>query len=264
VGDQQAFETYAVPHDPRQMLDMRTTGPERQPTHAFFTGYWGEAEVALRLEDAGSDGSFAGVQSISDLGLRSLLAVPLRHRGTVLGLLLVDHRLASGAFLDEDVQLLDGLAALAAVHLGGAEDRRRAESLTRKLASLRRQLGKRNEADPQRLETRSGSGYSGIIGAAPAMERLYASMERVLDSQVPVLLEGESGTGKELVARALHFHGPRADRAFVVENCGALPETLLESELFGHVKGAFTGATRDRKGRFEEADGGTLFLDEVG
>jgi len=223
-----------------------------------------EAERPLRLEDAASDGEFAGVASISDLGLRSLLAVPLRHRGHVLGMLLVDHRLASGAFREDDVQLLDGLASLAAIHLSAAEERRRAKVLQRKTSSLQRQLGKRVEPDPTRLDTRGGSGFSGIIGASPSMQRLYSDMERILDSEVPVLLEGESGTGKELVARALHFHGPRADKAFVVENCGALPDTLLESELFGHVKGAFTGATRDRKGRFEEADGGTLFLDEVG
>ncbi len=96
------------------------------------------------------------------------------------------------------------------------------------------------------------------------MQKLCSDMERILDSNAAVVIEGESGTGKELVARALHFHSRLSDKPFVVENCGALPDTLLESELFGHSKRAFTGATRDRKGRFEEADGGTMFLDEVG
>ena len=106
--------------------------------------------------------------------------------------------------------------------------------------------------------------FSGIIGKDPAMLEVYDLIRSVADSNVPVLIHGESGTGKELVAAAIHNESPRAARLFVPVNCGALPETLLESELFGHVKGAFTGAIRDKKGRFELADGGTIFLDEIG
>ncbi|HVP37634.1 MAG TPA: sigma-54 dependent transcriptional regulator [Candidatus Saccharimonadales bacterium] len=104
----------------------------------------------------------------------------------------------------------------------------------------------------------------GIIGRSPAMLSLFALLERVLPSVVPVLIEGETGTGKELVARALHQHGPRRHGPWLAHNCAATPEPLLESELFGHARGAFTGAWGERAGLFETADGGTLFLDEVG
>ncbi|MFZ5570455.1 MAG: sigma-54 interaction domain-containing protein [Thermodesulfobacteriota bacterium] len=106
--------------------------------------------------------------------------------------------------------------------------------------------------------------FSGIVGRDPAMLEIFDTIREVVDFHIPILIQGESGTGKELVASAIHNEGPRADRPFVPVNCGALPEGLIESELFGHVKGAFTGAVRDKKGRFELADGGTLFLDEVG
>lgn len=106
--------------------------------------------------------------------------------------------------------------------------------------------------------------FGSIIGKSPAMADLYQIMAKVVDADVPVLITGESGTGKEMVATALHANGPRKDKAFVVQNCSAFNENLLESELFGHVKGAFTGAMRDKQGLFEVADGGTFFLDELG
>ena len=103
-----------------------------------------------------------------------------------------------------------------------------------------------------------------IIGSSRAMRQVYGMIAQVAPADATVLLRGESGTGKELVAQAIHEASPRAERAFISVNCGALPETLVESELFGHVRGAYTGATSARKGRFEQADGGTLFLDEIG
>ena len=107
-------------------------------------------------------------------------------------------------------------------------------------------------------------GLRGLVGASPAIVGLGRSIVRIAASHANVLIEGESGTGKEVVAKAIHHHSPRAGRVFIGENCAALSESLIESELFGHVRGAFTGAERDRRGLFALADGGTLFLDEIG
>lgn len=106
-------------------------------------------------------------------------------------------------------------------------------------------------------------GYTNIVGRSDAMKRVYEVMGSLLGTDTTVLIQGESGTGKELIARALHFYGPRTEKPFVAINCSALPEGVLESELFGHAKGAFTGAIRDHVGKFELANGGTLFLDEI-
>ncbi|MCU0646006.1 MAG: sigma-54 dependent transcriptional regulator [bacterium] len=115
-----------------------------------------------------------------------------------------------------------------------------------------------------RRQTKMQSMFAGLVGQNKKMLDLFEAIEDLALVNVPVLIQGESGTGKELVASAIHREGKRSKKPFIAVNCGALPETLLESELFGYVKGAFTGAARDKKGRFELADGGTIFLDEIG
>lgn len=115
-----------------------------------------------------------------------------------------------------------------------------------------------------RQEMLERTGYSGMVGKSRHMQQMYELIEKVAPTPSSVLITGESGTGKELVAKAIHYNSPRADKPFITVNCAALAENLLESELFGHEKGAFTGAVAMRKGRFELADGGTLFLDEIG
>ncbi|HVH06569.1 MAG TPA: sigma-54 dependent transcriptional regulator [Myxococcota bacterium] len=150
----------------------------------------------------------------------------------------VRRALEAHALSAENLQLAAALAE--------ANERLRAENLF-----LRREVERRYSFDQ-------------IIGASQAMNRVFEVMEKVAQTDATVLLSGETGTGKDLVARAIHYSGARRERRFVAQNCGALPDTLLESELFGHKRGAFTGAHADKKGLFELADGGTIFLDEVG
>ena len=122
----------------------------------------------------------------------------------------------------------------------------------------------RREAAERRGPLRQRYGFDNIVGSSPEMQRVFKSVSQIAPSRATVLITGESGTGKELVAAAIHHHSPRASGPFVRLHCAALAETLLESELFGHERGAYTGADRRREGRFEQADGGTLFLDEIG
>ncbi len=134
--------------------------------------------------------------------------------------------------------------------------------LTLKKAEERETLRRENRALKEQI--RQGSQFESIIAKSPAMEEIFKTITKIADFKTTVLVSGESGVGKELVARAIHTKGNRKDKPFVAINCGAIPENLLESELFGHKKGAFTDATADRRGLFEEAHGGTLFLDEIG
>jgi len=122
----------------------------------------------------------------------------------------------------------------------------------------------RSENVHLRQELKEKYGFRNIIGASPKMQEVYNLVSQVAESDISVLILGETGTGKELVARAIHYNSPRRNSPFVILNCAAIPDELLESELFGHVKGAFTGAIRDKAGKFEAADTGTIFLDEIG
>jgi formate hydrogenlyase transcriptional activator len=159
------------------------------------------------------------------------------------------------AFKADDLSLLNQVAALLAIALENA-------GTARKLEQLRIQLGREQRYLAGRSSTREG--FDGIIGESPALQKVLDQIEIVALSDATVLLLGETGTGKGIVASALHNASRRRDRAFITLNCAAIPTGLLESELFGHEKGAFTGAVSQKVGRLELADGGTLFLDEIG
>jgi two-component system nitrogen regulation response regulator NtrX len=154
--------------------------------------------------------------------------------------------------------------AVEAMHLGAAEYLEKPVSQERLYAALERVLAPLPEMEEPAVErTLDGSRY-GMVGRSEAMQRVYQLVDMVAPTRARVLVCGERGTGKELVARAIHAHSPRREKPFVELNCAAVPADLIESEMFGHLKGAFTGAVADRRGVFESADGGTLFLDEIG
>jgi serine/threonine-protein kinase PknK len=210
------------------------------------------------------------------LRLRSVLAVPLTAHGETLGVVYLDDRGRKGAFGPAELAWVRVVASQAAMAIADARDtvllRRAVGRAERARVRLERLLAEREaELDVTRTqldlardarETRFA--YDEIAGRSEPMRDLLRLVDRVTASDVPVLVVGESGTGKELVARAMHRNGPRARQPFVTENCASVPESLLESTLFGHVRGAFTGATSTRAGLFDVADGGTLFLDEIG
>jgi serine/threonine-protein kinase PknK len=233
---------------------------------------------------ARDDARMAGYVSVHQLMLQSVACVPIRARaGGVIGALYLETRLRPAASFADELPTLTALADQVAIAIETArllgENARRAAELERAngelkaaQAKLEDLLGYRTvELEATRRDLRSARavihghfGYEGLIGRSDVMRRVYALVDRVKDADVPVLILGESGTGKEVIARAIHNAGARAKRPFVGLNCGAIPEHLLESELFGHERGAFTGADRDRKGLFREATQGTILLDEIG
>ena len=207
--------------------------------------------AAVLAADARSD---VGTASMMAAQILSTIGVPLWRGDDIIGVLQVDNRAASGMFKDRDLDLLLLIAQSA------SQGFVRARMLGRLRRAEERQRNQNDFLKSREKDRRS----EGMLGESPAMRRLESQLRKVVDTRVTVLVEGETGTGKELVASAVHYWSQRSDQLFVAQNCAAMPENLLESELFGHKRGAFTGATEEKKGLFELADGGTLFLDEVG
>jgi transcriptional regulator with GAF, ATPase, and Fis domain len=201
--------------------------------------------VALLGVDVATSGVLRDVESLAASEVRSLLCVPLSVFERMIGCIYLDSTNAANRFNEDHLQLTAAVAGVSAVALDNA----------RRLQWL--------EQENQRLMTEIRQEQS-LVGESPRMKEIFQFVARVAPTDSTVLIEGESGTGKELAARALHRNSHRAGKAFVAINCAAIPETLLESELFGHERGAFTGASVQKKGRLEVADGGVVFLDEIG
>jgi len=182
----------------------------------------------------------------------AFFCVPIKLEGKTIGALSVDKQADPKNDFDASVRLLNVVATMVA----------QAVKLNKLVKSDRRQLSEENVR--LRRELKNHFNIHNMVGTSNAMKGVYRLIEQVSNSNATVLLRGESGTGKDLVAHAIHYNSLRADKPFVKVNCTALPDTLLESELFGHEKGAFTGAVERKLGRFERAHGGTLFLDEIG
>jgi len=221
-------------------------GTLRLPDNVGVVGEVIHSGRSIRVDDAYKDPRFdSSVDHSSGYKTRNLLCQPLRNpAGRLIGAFEVINK-NSGPFTEEDEESLAQLGVQAAIAL---ENTREREQLIRSREQLTEQV------------TRGVQ----IIGESPAIVAVRSTVDRLAATDLPVLILGESGTGKEVVAQTLHYRGPRAPHPFVAVNCAALTETLLESELFGHEKGAFTDAREARQGKFELADGGTLFLDEIG
>jgi Nif-specific regulatory protein len=210
---------------------------------------------AAVINDVSVDHRFyAGLDSTDEFVTRSMICVPLRTRKGFLGVFYALNK-AGGGFTGRDEKILTILSGTIGVALENArlygELKDHVHALEREKRLLLRQV-------------RAEVGFAEIIGSSAPMRRMFDLMEKVLNSTTTVLIQGETGTGKELIARIIHYNGPLKNKPYIAENCGALPEGLLESEFFGHMRGAFTGAISQKKGLFELADGGTIFLDEVG
>ncbi|HEY1817016.1 MAG TPA: sigma 54-interacting transcriptional regulator, partial [Kofleriaceae bacterium] len=199
------------------------------------------------ISDAMSDDEFAGAKSVMHLKVSSVICVPLLDRGRLLGLIYVGNDSIRDLFQDQTLRVLTVFASQAALIVANA--------------LLLDELRVDNKRLHDRLEAYR---FGEIVGTSPPMQQVFRKVEKIAPTDISVLITGETGTGKELIAREIHNRSPRAQRPFITINCGAIPENLLESELFGHVKGAFTGAVANKQGKFQAADGGTLFLDEIG
>ncbi len=199
------------------------------------------------VSDAMRDDEFSAAKSVMQLKVSSVICVPLLDRGRLLGLIYVGNDSIRDLFQQDTLRILTVFASQASLIIANA--------------LLLNELRIDNKRLSERLEQYR---FGEIVGTSPPMQQVFRKVEKIAATDISVLITGETGTGKELIAREIHNRSPRAGKPFITINCGAIPENLLESELFGHVKGAFTGAVANKQGKFQAADGGTLFLDEIG
>jgi transcriptional regulator with GAF, ATPase, and Fis domain len=213
--------------------------------------------------DAQHDRGFSQFQSVVALHLRSIACVPIRAGLRSVGVLYLTHRFQTDLFNPRILRLLEAFGDQAGLALQNVQNLKRLEEMN---AKLQGELdAAEEEIDRLKVDMRGQlkNPYPRILGKSRAIVEILGLLDRVSDTNLSILILGETGSGKELVARSIHEHSRRRQGPFVAVNCGAIPENLMESELFGYKAGAFTGAVRDKKGLLEEAQGGTLFLDEI-
>jgi transcriptional regulator with GAF, ATPase, and Fis domain len=267
-----------------QNIDRETVRSDRfRPSRAIADRVLSAGEAVVS-NNALDDDRFLASESLHEMAIKSVMAIPIRTREHVLGAVYLD-RMTSGrpGFNADDLRLLQDFGDVAAIavemrrlverlEVQGEELRKAKASLERLTATLQDDVAAKSveiarvERDLEAKNRALGLKYTfgNIVGRSPRMHRIFDTLSQVMDYPVPVLITGESGTGKELIARALHHGGPRKVQPFMAINCAAIPENLLESELFGFKRGAFTGATADKEGLFRAARAGTVFLDEIG
>jgi Nif-specific regulatory protein len=228
--------------------------PMRFPDHYGVAGWVFRKNRSVIIPDVANDERFANTLNLQQaFQTRSMICTPLNTANERIGVLYALNK-REGTFTEHEARLLEVLAGPIAISIENARLYGELKQHADHLASENVRL---------QAEVQNRFNLQGIIGSCPAMEKVFNLVEKVINTTTSVLIQGETGTGKEMIARVIHYSGPLRDYPFVAENCGALSENLLESELFGHVKGAFTGAVADKKGLFEMADGGTVFLDEI-
>ncbi|HXV74724.1 MAG TPA: sigma 54-interacting transcriptional regulator [Candidatus Polarisedimenticolaceae bacterium] len=260
---------------PVEPSGVDSAAAERRLPSSIAQYVWKTGKVVL-LRNAAEDHRFVGDPYIAAHNPRSVLCLPLVHQGRRCGLLYLENNVATDAFGPERLAVMEVLAAQAAVSLEVARlygemkaevsHRRSVEQSLRHAVDELERLKRRLQADNVYLQEQiqQANSFDTIIGGSPELRRCLNQVELVAPTDATVLILGETGTGKELVARAIHDRGPRRERPLVKVDCSSISAGLVESELFGHVRGAFTGAHDHRTGRFQLADGGTIFLDEIG
>jgi len=214
------------------------------------------------VTNAQQDPRLDGSESVVFHDLKSILCAPLLDRERLVGLLYLDNHLVSHLFTEGDLRFLEALASFAVVAINNAWAHREVCRQRDKVSHLQKRL--QEEVVYLKDEIREEHNFEEIVGGCAAMRDVFRFIETTAPSGQSILIQGETGTGKELVARAIHKRSPRDGRPMIKVNCASIPDGLLESEMLGHEKGAFTGAVQGKPGRFELADGGTLFLDEIG
>jgi transcriptional regulator with GAF, ATPase, and Fis domain len=238
------------------------------PDHGIAGSVFKSGKAEIILDVSNDPRHYSTVDTATKFRTNSMIAVPLKTKEQTIGVLEVLNKI-KGDFDEKNLNFLVTLAPIIAMALDNARMCTELNRAYRELQLINKDKDEliaqtRNEVAFLRREVERHYRFDRIIGNSEAMLQVFRLCERVIDSDITVLVEGETGTGKELIARTIHFNGSRKDNPFVSQNCGGIPDTLLASELFGHKRGAFTGAVRDKKGLFEIAHGGTVFLDEVG